>query len=57
MTKHIQDPREALYAESVCGELTGGTWAPHLADCARCIGLYEQDHGLIARPTREEGAR
>lgn len=47
MTRHIQDPREPLYAEAVCGDpptLTGGTGTREGADCLRCIGLYDQKY-------------
>lgn len=49
MTRHIQDPRETFYAESVCGDpptLTGGTGTREHADCRRCIGLYDQQFGV-----------
>lgn len=45
MTRHVQNPRENLYAASVCGDppiLTGGTWSRANADCKRCIHLYDQ---------------
>lgn len=44
MTRHVQHPRENLYAASVCGDppfLTGGTWSRENADCRRCIHLYD----------------
>lgn len=58
MTRHVQHPRESLYAASVCGDpphLTGGTWSRERADCRRCIALY--DRMVAASPNSEEGDR
>lgn len=48
MTRHIQEPRELMYADAVCGDpptQTGGTGTREGATCVRCIGLYDQQQG------------
>lgn len=58
MTRHIQSPREHLYAEAVCGDpptLTGGTWSRENADCARCIAIYDREHGGLESSDSKTG--